>query len=185
MDLVCSKVNRALNLLRRLSWFLPRSLLLIYLKSYILPHFNYCDVVWSSCIQEESRRLESLLNYSCKIVLRRRRDSFSTAAFQDLGLTTLISRRKLHIAQCMHRCLSSQSPPYLSSPLLPLITTPDPPPLPNLIFLQSGLHLDRGLSVSLVLLYGAVYLQPSIQRRTSTVLQHYTKATSSFILMLE
>ena len=114
VDLVCSKVNRALNLLRRLSWFLPRSLLLIYLKSYILLHFDYCDVVWSSCTQEESRRLESLWNYGCKMVLLRHRDSSSTAARQDLGLTTLTSRRKLHVAQCVHRCLSSQSPPYLS-----------------------------------------------------------------------
>ena len=114
MDLICSKVNRALDLLRRLSWFLPRTLLLIYLKTYILPHFDYCDVVWSSCTQEESRRLESLMNYGCKIVLRRCRDSSSSAALQDLGLTTLTSRRKLHTAQCMLRCLSSQSPSYLS-----------------------------------------------------------------------
>ena len=104
VDLICSKVNRALSLLRTLSWFLPHTLLLINL---------YCDVVWSGCTQEESHRLESLLNYGCKIVLCRRRDSSSTVALQDLGLTTLTSRRKLHTAQCMFCYLSSQSPSYL------------------------------------------------------------------------
>ena len=114
VDMVCGKVNRSLNLLRRLSWFLPSSLLLIYLKSYVLPHFDYCDVVWSSCTQEESRRLESLLNFGCKTVLRRKRDSSSTAALKELGLTTLTLRRKLHTAQLMFRCLSSKVPSYLS-----------------------------------------------------------------------
>ena len=37
VDMICRKVSCHLNLLRRLSWFLPRSLLLSYLKSYILP----------------------------------------------------------------------------------------------------------------------------------------------------
>ena len=114
VDMICRKVICRLNLLRRLSWFLPCSLLLTYLKSYILPHFDYCDVIWSGGSLDESRRLESLLNFSCKIVLHRRHDSSSTAALQELGLTTLTLRRKLHMAQCMFRSLSSQAPPYLS-----------------------------------------------------------------------
>ena len=36
IDMVCKKVSRGLNLLRRLSWFLPQTLLLLYLKSYIV-----------------------------------------------------------------------------------------------------------------------------------------------------
>ena len=52
VDMICRKVSCRLNLLCRLSWFLPHSLLLTYLKSYILPHFDYCDVVWSGCTQD-------------------------------------------------------------------------------------------------------------------------------------
>ena len=37
-DMVCKKVSRSLSLLRRLSLFLPQPLLLLFLKSYILPH---------------------------------------------------------------------------------------------------------------------------------------------------
>ena len=114
IDMVCRKVSRDLNLLRRLSWFLPHPLLLLYLKSYILPSFDYCDVVWSGCTLENSCHLERLLNFGCKIVLCRSRDCSSSAALRELQLTTLTSRRKLHMAQCMFRCLSSQSPPYIS-----------------------------------------------------------------------
>ena len=40
IEIVCNKVTRSLSLLRRLSWFLPRPLLL-YLKSYTLPLFDF------------------------------------------------------------------------------------------------------------------------------------------------
>jgi hypothetical protein len=46
-----------LNLLHRLCWFLPLHLLLLYLKSYILPIFDYCDVVWFSCTKSDSHLL--------------------------------------------------------------------------------------------------------------------------------
>ena len=114
VHLVCKKVSRSLNLLRRLSWFLPKPLLVLFLNSYILPHFDYCDVVWSSCSKSQCLRLESLLNFACRAVLRRSRHSSASAARSELGLSTLSSRRKLHLAQSVFKCLSSQSPSYLS-----------------------------------------------------------------------
>ena len=96
VDMVSGKVSRSLNLLRRLSWFLPQSLLLLYLKSYILPHFDYCDVVWAGCTQKDSHWLETLLNFGCKIVLCRCRASSSATALRDLGLTTLLEKKTSH-----------------------------------------------------------------------------------------
>ena len=114
IGMVCNKVTRSLNLLRRLSWFLPQPLLLLYLKSYILPSFDYCDVVWSGCTKDEALRLETLLNFACRTVLHRRRDYSASAARSELGLSTLSTRRKLHVALTMFKCLSSQSPSYLT-----------------------------------------------------------------------
>ena len=109
IDMVCKKVSRGLNLLRRLSWFLPRPLLLLYLKSYILLHFDYCDVVWIGCTEAESLCLESLLSFACQTVLHR-----CFAAHCELGLSTLSSRRKFHLAQTVFKCLYSPCPTYLS-----------------------------------------------------------------------
>ena len=114
INTVCAKVSRNLNLLRRLSWFLPQPLLLLFLNSYILPLFDYCVVVWSGCTKSEASRLETLLNYACRTVLRKRRGSSASSAFRELGLSTLASRRKLHLAVTMFNCMSSKSPPYLS-----------------------------------------------------------------------
>ena len=122
IDKLCSKVTRSLHLLRRLSWFLPKNLLLLFLKSYILPSFDYCDIVWSGCTKQQSLCLESLLTIGCRIVLHRNRNSSASAVRKELGLPTLASRRKLHLAQMMFKCLSSRSPTYLSD-LFPLSTS--------------------------------------------------------------
>ena len=117
--MVCAKVSHNLNLLRCLSWFLPQSLLLLFLKSYILPLFDYCDDVWSGCTKSEASRLEILLNYACRTVLHKCRGSSTSAARRELGLSILASRRKCHLALTMFNCMSSKSPPYLSQ-LFPL-----------------------------------------------------------------
>lgn len=121
IDMVCKKVSRSLNLLRRLSWFLPQPLLLLFLNSYILPSFDYCDIVWSGCTNQQAKHLETLLNFSCRTVLRKQKEYSACAARRELGLTTLASRRKLHTAQMVFKCLSplSPSPPYLAQLLSP------------------------------------------------------------------
>ena len=116
---ILQKVSRSISLLRRLSWFLPRSLLVLFLKSYILPVLDYCDVVWDSCTKKEAQRMETLLNYACRVVLHRQKHESATAARAELGLTTLAVRRKIHLARLMYKCTHSQQPPYLAS-LFPL-----------------------------------------------------------------
>ena len=119
ISFISKKVARSICLLRRLSWFLPQSLLVLFLKSYILPVLDYCDVVWNSCTKKDAQHLESLLNFACRVVLHRGKHESATAARSDLGLTTLGVRRKVHVARLMHKCVHAHSPPYLAS-LFPL-----------------------------------------------------------------
>ena len=115
IEIVCNKVTSSLSLLRRLSWFFPRPLLLLYLKSYILPLFDYCDNVWSVFTKEESYRLETLLNFACRTVLHKRRDYSASSARKESGMSTLSARRKIHLGQTVYKCISSQSSTYLSN----------------------------------------------------------------------
>ena len=55
---VRSTVSRNLSCLQRLSWFLPKAALLIFYHAYIVPTFNYCDVMWGCCTREEALSLE-------------------------------------------------------------------------------------------------------------------------------
>ena len=114
IDMVCKKVSHSLNLLCWLSWFLPRLLLLLFLKSYSLPHFDYCDVVWIGYTKAESLDLEPLLNFACSTVVCGCKRSSDTAFRCELGLSTLFSRRKFHLAQTVFKCLHSLCPSYLT-----------------------------------------------------------------------
>ena len=122
---VATRVGCDVNLLRCLSWFLPRSLLVLYLKSYILSVVDYCDVVWDNCTQHDSSRLQSLFNYACHLALHRPRLSSSSALWKEhilhyciitsLRFTSLHCRRGLHLAELIYKCHNSLAPPYLSS----------------------------------------------------------------------
>ena len=133
----------------------------------------YCDAVWSSCTQEESRRLESLLNFGYTVVLCKRRDFSSATALHELGLTTLNSRRKLHTVQCMFRCLSSQAPSYLtrlfSSTTQHHNTRSSSTRQLNLPPVKSS----RGQRhLVLLVLSGVVYLRPSARHRILGIFQN-------------
>ena len=83
---IVTEVSCNVNLLRRLSWFLPQPLLVLFLKSYILPLVDYCDVVWDNYTQNDSSRLQSLFNYACRLVLHRPHLSSTSALLNDLHL---------------------------------------------------------------------------------------------------
>ena len=114
---VSSKVHRNINLLRRLSWFLPKNALTTFYKAYILPSFDYCDVVWHSCSQECSNRLERLQNYAGRVILKEPRSTSATWIRSVLGWDTLHSRRESHVATQVYKSLNGMDPGYLA-PLL-------------------------------------------------------------------
>ena len=117
---VSVKVSRNIALLRRLSWFLPQSALLLFYKSFILPLFDYCDVVWYSCTKEEASSLERLQTYAAKIILRLSKHSSATSARKLLGLSTLSSRRKYHLAQHTYSTICGRHPEYLKKLFAPV-----------------------------------------------------------------
>ena len=71
--------------------------------------------MWSVCTKEESNRLETLLNFVCRTVLHKCRDYSASSARKELGISTLSARWKIHLAQTVYKCVSSQSPTYLSN----------------------------------------------------------------------
>ena len=97
----------------------------------------------------EASRLENLLNYACRTILRKRRRSSASAAHRELGLSTLASRRKLHLAVTMFKCMSSKSPSYLSHLFLCFhpTTTPALLCLPSSTFHLIDLPLAKSHSV--------------------------------------
>ena len=63
---ICVKVYPKLCLLNRLSYFLPRDVLLKVNKQTILPILDYGSTVWLDCPKAMSDKLERLQNLSSK-----------------------------------------------------------------------------------------------------------------------
>ena len=146
--------------------FLPQPLFLLFTKSYIIPSFDYCDIVWSGCTKTKANRLENLLNYACRIVLHRSKRSSASAARREPGLSTLASPlwppggNFTSQLLCSTVCLPSHLLIYLSFSLHPLsTTTPALFHLPNSIFLQTDPLMGRNPLVSWVQHYGDHFLR--------------------------
>ena len=69
---IVSKVSHQLRLMCRLAWFLPRRALICFYRSYILPPFDYCSLVWRPCSIHDSVKLQWLQIFAARIILAER-----------------------------------------------------------------------------------------------------------------
>ena len=117
INYIHGKVSRNLALLRRLSWFLPYQSLLTFYHAYIMPHFNYCQLVWAACNNKSDlQRLQRLQNCAARIILRRSRLSSATDALSNLGWKPLQDYHRLNRIKLVKSILfqPTSSAPYLS-----------------------------------------------------------------------
>jgi len=84
-------------------------------SSLVLPHLDYCSVVWNSCGVGQSDRIERVQNYAMRIILRKPPRTNSDSLRQALSWTTLKARRHNAMLSQVHRCVKGQAPFYLSS----------------------------------------------------------------------
>lgn len=92
-----------LRLMRRLAWFLPRRALICFYRSFILPSFDYCSLVWKPCLSQDSAKLQRLQNYAARIILQRDSRSSATGALSDLGWMSLTERRNAAFTRLCRR----------------------------------------------------------------------------------
>ena len=81
----------------------------------MLPHLDYCSLVWNSCGTTLSDRVERVQNYALRIILRKPPRTSSEALCQTLSWTTLKRRRHNATVCQVHRCVNKQAPSNLNS----------------------------------------------------------------------
>ena len=84
--------------------FLPRYSLLVLYRAYVLPIFDYGDIIFDNCTATDSNLLESVQTAAAKIILERL-----------LGLTPLFIRRQFHILKAFRANLFGPCPSFLST----------------------------------------------------------------------
>ena len=84
---------------------LDRSTKILLYKSLILPHIDYCDLVYMNTTEKNLNKLQMIQNCACRIILGADNDTSVQHMHQELDLPTLNQRRKYHQAlDCFKQC---------------------------------------------------------------------------------
>ena len=96
-------------------------------KSFILPQFDYADIVWDNCSGTLSNMLENLHLEATRIILGAVRGTSHEKLYKESGFWISIKeRRKRHKLLMFHKMINYQCPGYLSNLVPPLVSTTNP-----------------------------------------------------------
>ena len=108
VDQMFSKINKKLGLLKRIRYCPPLDARLLFFNSYVLPLFDYADIVWvdrgNSTLMLQ---LQSLHNKAAKISLDLPIGSSAREALNELKWKTLARHRAEHRAPFIYKCLNN------------------------------------------------------------------------------
>ncbi len=95
----CSKVG----LLKKVRHYIHHSTALTLYKSLVLPHIDYCDVVYMTAKQEALNKLQLVQNVACRTLLLADRYSSTKEMHIELNLHLLCERREFHFINLCHK----------------------------------------------------------------------------------
>ena len=107
------KVSSYIWLLSRISYFLSTEHKLLYYKSYIQPHFNYCNVIWGNASNFNVVRITRLQQRACKIILGNEYIDFESAK-SSLKILSFEQSVFLNKAKVMFKVANGLVPQYIS-----------------------------------------------------------------------
>ena len=99
---MCKKVNNQLNVMIRFRNLICTATKLKLYNAFILPHFQYCSMVWHFCRSRNCEKLESLNKRALRIVFNRRIENMLITIYKSLNYMKVF----LNILKtCLH-CIS-------------------------------------------------------------------------------
>ena len=107
--------------------FSRRTLTTIY-KSFILPHFDYADVVWDNCTDRLCDELESLHLDAIRTIIGAVRGTSHAKLYSESGFISLKERRRRHKLITYFKALNGFTPGYLTNYIPPLASSINPYP---------------------------------------------------------
>ena len=79
---VTKKIAYYLLLLSKINVYLTDEYKLLYYKAYIMPHLNYCNILWGNTTSQNKAKLDRLQKRACKIILGSNYTDFESALKQ-------------------------------------------------------------------------------------------------------
>ena len=123
---ITQKITLLLSFLRSLKYRLSRKSLNQLYKSFILPHFDYADVIYDNCTKAQNDQLENLHLEGIRTVIGAVKGTSHAKLYHESGYTTLKERRRRHKIIFMHKIVHNACPDYLSERCPPLVGNLNP-----------------------------------------------------------
>ena len=109
------KCFSGLSQLCKLRDVLPVSTKVKLYNALVLPHTDYCSVVWHECGVVQQRQVERIQNYGMRLILGKPPRTPSNELRTHLRWMTLSRRRQMLRLNMIYRCLHNQAPGYLQN----------------------------------------------------------------------
>ena len=90
INTVAIKVSKGIGMIRRMKAFVPQSTLISVYNSIILPHFDYCSLVWDIGNVYSLERLQKLQNRAARVITGKSYDVRSGDILKELCWQPLI-----------------------------------------------------------------------------------------------
>ena len=123
---IISKCRTLIACLRSYKYRLSRKALEIMYRSFILPHFDYADIVWDNCSNSLAEELETLHLDGIRTVIGAVRGTSHRKLYLESGFTTLKERRRRHKLIMFHKIVNEVAPSYLNTEIPALVSTLNP-----------------------------------------------------------
>jgi hypothetical protein len=125
---IASKVTMLISCLSSYKYRLGRKTLETLYKSFIMPHFDYADVIWDSCTDTLSNILEDLHLQALRIITGSVRGTSHHKLYEESGFGTLKDRRQRHKLILFKKITLGLCPNSLTDLLPPLVSATNPYP---------------------------------------------------------
>ena len=114
IKIITDKVNKSINILRKLRYYVPRQSLITMYKSFIRPHLEYGDVIYDQPNNEAfSAKIESIQYNAALAITGSIRGSSKEKLYKELGIESLSSRRWFRRLCLFYKIVKTKSPSYL------------------------------------------------------------------------
>ena len=111
---IIPKILKGLGMLRVLRDTLTIPQLILVYNGLLVPHFDYCSVVWGNCGAVLKTKLQKLQNRAARIITRAGYEIRSMDILTRLNWCDLETRRMQHKATLMYKVVNGMSPGYLT-----------------------------------------------------------------------
>ena len=114
INMVTTKINKTIGLLRKLKNLLPRTALIKIYKAFVRPHLDYGDILYDQAFNLSfQQKLESIQYRACLAITGAIRGTSREKIYQELGLESLQSRRWYRKLAMFYKIYKNKSPFYL------------------------------------------------------------------------